>query len=236
MVRLLEPDPGVLPGASLRFAAVETPDGHVTVTWADHAAAFARCDDPALVELGRELATICEAVLTRTLVLGRTPADTKARPWMNRRGTVAADPEPRRIEQATLAQMAKRSSPALWPGLRRGVSRRCPACGEGRLFCGYLAVIPACSVCANDNEQYPSDDFAPYVTMFLVLHLMVPILLIADRAWNAPMGLELALALPLFAAATLLLLPFAKGGVIGFAWSRGVTRAPVTITGLDGSG
>ena len=49
------------------------------------------------------------------------------------------------------------------------------------------------------------------------------------------MGLEMALALPIFAAATLLLLPFAKGGVIGFAWSRGVTRAPLTNMRGDGS-
>jgi len=35
---------------------------------------------------------------------------------------------------------------------------------------------------------------------------------------------EGAVALPMFAAATLALLPFAKGGVIGFAWAFGVTR------------
>ncbi|WP_431272126.1 DUF983 domain-containing protein [Dankookia sp. P2] len=131
---------------------------------------------------------------------------------------------------ATDAQIAKRSVPNLWLEIRRGAFRTCPACGEGRLFCGYLAVIPTCSVCANDNEQYPSDDFAPYVTIFLVLHLMVPILLTADRIWNLPMGLELAIAIPIFAIATLALLPFAKGAVIGFAWSRGVTRKPVVFS------
>lgn len=131
---------------------------------------------------------------------------------------------------ATDAQLARRSAPNLWLGLRRGGSRACPACGEGRLFRGYLAVIPTCPVCANDNEQYPSDDFAPYVTMFLVLHLMVPVLLAVDRAWSMPMGVEMAIALPLFAFSTLGLLPFAKGAVIGFAWSRGVTRKPVAFS------
>lgn len=125
---------------------------------------------------------------------------------------------------ATSAQLAKRSAPNVWLGIRRGTIRRCPACGEGKLFCGYLAVIPICSVCANDNEQYPSDDFAPYVTIFLVSHLMLPILLAADRVWDPPIELEMAIALPIFAIATLTLLPFAKGAVIGFAWSCGVTR------------
>ena len=143
---------------------------------------------------------------------------------------MSAGSTPEGAATASDEQLAKRSAPNLWLGLRRGASRACPACGEGKLFCGYLAVIPTCSVCANDNEQYPSDDFAPYVTMFLVLHLMVPILLTIDRAWAMPMGLEMAIAIPLFAVSTLALLPFAKGAVIGFAWSRGVTRKPVAFS------
>ena len=112
--------------------------------------------------------------------------------------------------------------------MRRGIGRTCPACGQGKLFCGYLAVHPVCTVCGNDNEQYPSDDFAPYVTIFLVLHLMVPGLFLADRAWAMSAWFEGALAIPIFTIATLALLPFAKGGVIGFAWAEAVTRNPTT--------
>ena len=118
----------------------------------------------------------------------------------------------------------KRSPPNLLLGLRRGVSRRCPACGVGKLFTGYLAVCPTCPACGNDNEQYPSDDFAPYVTIFLVLHLMVPFLIYADRSWVMSIWFEGALAIPTFLIAMLALLPFTKGGVIGFAWAMGVTR------------
>ena len=146
---------------------------------------------------------------------------------------MAIDQASERAESVKNAPGAQRSEPSLWLGLRRGIGRRCPACGEGKLFCGYLAVIPVCSVCGNDNEQYPSDDFAPYVTIFLVLHIMVPMLFAADRAWNLSMGVEMALAVPIFGIATLLLLPFAKGGVIGFAWSRGVVRKPATFSVND---
>jgi uncharacterized protein (DUF983 family) len=131
------------------------------------------------------------------------------------------------VSAATTAQpTARRSSPNLLLGLHRGVTRRCPACGVGELFCGYLAVHPTCPACLNDNEQYPSDDFAPYVTIFLVLHLMIPILILADRSWQASVALEMTVAIPIFLVATLLLLPFAKGGVIGFAWAFGVVRNP----------
>ena len=128
-----------------------------------------------------------------------------------------------------MAKRALRSPPALGIGLRRGVSRSCPACGRGPLFQGYIAVLKICPVCDNDNEQYPSDDFAPYVTIFLVLHLLVPVLLVIDHTWTISVRSEMLVALPLFLLATLLVLPFAKGAVIGFAWARNVTRnRPVT--------
>lgn len=130
------------------------------------------------------------------------------------------------LDQNTPAASALRSEPALMLGLRRGIARKCPACGQGELFAGYLAVQPVCSVCGNDNEQYPSDDFAPYVTIFVVLHLLVPILILADRTWDMSVWFEGAIALPLFLIATMLLLPFAKGAVIGVAWAFGVVRRP----------
>ena len=131
-----------------------------------------------------------------------------------------------RLAGVPIPDVTLRSSPNLLTGLRRGICRICPACGQGKLFRGYLAVRPACAVCGNDNEQYPSDDFAPYVTIFLVLHLMVPVLFLADRTWAMSALFEVGLAIPVFLLATLALLPFAKGGVIGFAWAVGVTRNP----------
>ena len=96
---------------------------------------------------------------------------------------------------APIPDVTLRSTPDLLTGLRRSLRRLCPACGQGKLFCGYLAVRPICAVCGNDNEQYPSDDFAPYVTISLVLHLMVPVLFLADRAWDMSVWSEGAVAL-----------------------------------------
>lgn len=125
----------------------------------------------------------------------------------------------------TVLDPSRRSPPNLVLGLRRGIARRCPACGEGPLFDGYLSVLPECPVCGNANERYPSDDFAPYVTIFLVLHLLTPLLIVIDRVQAPSVWLEAAIALPIFIVATLATLPFAKGAVIGFAWAYGVTRA-----------
>lgn len=67
MVRLLEADPGALLGAPLKFAVVETPDCNVTVSWTDHAAAFAYYDNQVLADLGQELAVLCDAIATQAL-------------------------------------------------------------------------------------------------------------------------------------------------------------------------
>jgi uncharacterized protein (DUF983 family) len=138
-------------------------------------------------------------------------------------GPVTFGPRP---AEASIPDVTLRSTPSFGTGLRRGLCRLCPACGYGQLFCGYLAVRSICAVCGNDNEQYPSDDFAPYVTIFLVLHLMVPVLFLADRTWEMSVWFEGAVAIPIFSLATLALLPFAKGCVIGLAWAFGVRRYP----------
>jgi uncharacterized protein (DUF983 family) len=109
-------------------------------------------------------------------------------------------------------------------GVGRGLARRCPNCGNGRLFDGYLRVRPICDHCGNDNDRYPADDAPPYVTILLVGHIVVaPMLMLhAIRIW--PLWLSLSLFCSLVLLVTLALLPFVKGGVIGACWSLDIVR------------
>lgn len=118
------------------------------------------------------------------------------------------------------------SSPLL-TGLRRGLSLRCPACGQGRLFSRFLKVNPHCPACGSDNANYPADDAPPYITLMLVGHIVVPLAFVMDQGWAPPLWLMMAFWLPLTTALTLTILPFAKGAVIGIAWATGVTRDAV---------
>ncbi len=120
-----------------------------------------------------------------------------------------------------------RRSSRLLTGVSRGLRRRCPNCGHGALFSGYIAIAEICQACGHNNEQYPSDDFAPYLTIFLVGHLLVPILLVVVRSWpDLSLGLELSVSLPIFLIASVVVLPYAKGAVIGMAWAYEVVRGP----------
>ncbi|MFC3226579.1 DUF983 domain-containing protein [Marinibaculum pumilum] len=109
---------------------------------------------------------------------------------------------------------------ALLPALLRGARGRCPECGQGRLFRGYLTVADECGHCGLDLRDHRADDAPPYVTIVIVGHIIVPLLLWVEQDWAPAMWLQFAFWLPLTLALTLALLRPVKGALIGFLWSR----------------
>ncbi len=108
---------------------------------------------------------------------------------------------------------------ALGPALARGLRRRCPACGEGALFEGYLAVRPTCPGCGETLSHHRADDAPAWATMLVVGHVMVPMIL-AVRGWAIP-TLAHSLLWPLVAGGLcLLLLPRVKGAIVGWQWAQ----------------
>lgn len=113
---------------------------------------------------------------------------------------------------------------SLWTGIGRGVRRRCPTCGEGRLFNGFLKVRASCVVCGAHNADYPCDDFPPYLTIFAVGHLVVPLLVLIDSHYQPPLRLQAAFWLPVTVLLCLLLLPMMKGATVGLCRAVGLRR------------
>ena len=118
--------------------------------------------------------------------------------------------------------MAREKS--VWTGVQRGLARRCPNCGEGRLLRGYLTIRSPCEVCGNDNTIYPSDDFPPYLTILVVGHVVLPLLVWMDSTYEPPLWLMAAVWLPVTTAMCLVLLPFMKGATVGLCWATNLTR------------
>lgn len=105
----------------------------------------------------------------------------------------------------------------------RGFRRRCPRCGEGRAFEGYLKVVDRCAACTTELGHIRADDFPPYLTIFAVGHMVVPSALIAEQTWSWPVGLHMAVWLPLTLALLLAILPLMKGAAVGLMWKLGLT-------------
>lgn len=107
----------------------------------------------------------------------------------------------------------------LWSAVRRGMRCRCPACGEGRLFTSYLKVAPHCEACGEVLHHHRSDDAPPYVTIMIVGHVVVPMLMWLELAYEPALWIHFILWLPLTLAMCLLLLPPVKGAIVGYQWA-----------------
>lgn len=106
--------------------------------------------------------------------------------------------------------------PSFFTAVGRGISNRCPVCGEGKVFKGFLRVVPECAVCKAPLGLLRADDAPPYVVIFLVGHLLVPVVFWVERNHQPPMWLHMAVWLPLFAVLCTALLRPVKGGVVGY--------------------
>jgi uncharacterized protein (DUF983 family) len=107
----------------------------------------------------------------------------------------------------------------IWRALRRGFTRRCPDCGKGRVFRGYLKVRPNCESCGLDLAQFRADDAPPYFTILIVLHIIGPAMLWTEQWSHPPEWVHYSIWLPLALGLTLFLLPRVKGSVIGVQWA-----------------
>jgi uncharacterized protein (DUF983 family) len=100
----------------------------------------------------------------------------------------------------------------------RGIKMRCPQCGIGKLYRGYLKPVAHCAHCGASIGHIRADDFPPWITIILVGHLLIPFILLAQHI-EVSATLQIAVWVPLALALTFLLLPRCKGGAIGLMWS-----------------
>lgn len=107
------------------------------------------------------------------------------------------------------------TAPAGVNPLLAGLRGRCPHCGEGRLFVGFLKVAPACAACGFGLSHADSGDGPAVFVIIIVGFLVVFAALFTEVAYRPPIWLHLVLWLPLAAALCLGLLRPLKGLMIG---------------------
>lgn len=107
-----------------------------------------------------------------------------------------------------------------WQSIKRGFMGKCPHCGEGQMFRAYLKVNDACPACGEELHHQRADDAPPYMTIFVVGHIIgAGILFVDERNFAVPdwaQGLGWAL---LTLILSLWLLPKMKGALIGWQWA-----------------
>ncbi len=116
--------------------------------------------------------------------------------------------------------------PKLGTAIARGLANRCPNCGQAPVFNGYLRVVAECAHCGTPLGQLRADDAPPYITLFLVGHIVVGLLVAVEQAFAPPTWLETVIFLPLTAVLVLALLRPIKGATVGTMLALGMLRAP----------
>ena len=95
-----------------------------------------------------------------------------------------------------------------------GLRCRCPRCGRGALFAGYLTVAERCSVCGLDLRKADSGDGPAVFIIFILGFLIVPLALVFEAAVAPPLWLHMVIWPPLVLLGTLALLRPMKGLLI----------------------
>ncbi|MBP6767483.1 MAG: DUF983 domain-containing protein [Reyranella sp.] len=106
--------------------------------------------------------------------------------------------------------------------LMRGMMGRCPACGEGKLFRAFVKVADRCNVCGEDLHHHRADDFPAYLTIFLVGHLVVPIAMYVEIAYQPSYWLHTFLWAPMVIILSIGLLQPIKGMIVALQWHMGM--------------
>jgi len=110
------------------------------------------------------------------------------------------------------------SDAAIWPSIMRGLRGRCPNCGEGRLFAGFLSVRPTCESCGLDNRFADSGDGPAVFVILGAGFVVVFAALLVEVLYRPPFWLHAALWVPLILLTTLAPLRVVKGLLIALQY------------------
>ena len=99
-----------------------------------------------------------------------------------------------------------------------GLGGRCPRCGEGRLFDGFLRLAPSCRSCQLDYTFADSGDGPAVFVILIAGFLVVGLLLWTEIHYEPPVWVHLVIFLPMTLIVCLGLLRPLKGLLIALQY------------------
>ena len=107
---------------------------------------------------------------------------------------------------------------ALGAAILRGMRCRCPRCGKGKLFDGFLTVAPRCESCGLDFAFVDSADGPAFFVMFIAGFVVVGSALAVELAYAPPYWVHALLWTPLILIVTIAPLRPMKGLLIALQY------------------
>ena len=109
---------------------------------------------------------------------------------------------------------------SLPPPVSTGLRGRCPRCGRGHLFRGFLSLQPHCEVCGLDYAFADSGDGPAFFVMSFVGFIVVALAMWVEFAYEPPLWVHMALWAPLTIVLSLALVRPFKGVLIALQFQH----------------
>ncbi|MEO1136448.1 MAG: DUF983 domain-containing protein [Pseudomonadota bacterium] len=101
-----------------------------------------------------------------------------------------------------------------------GLGGKCPRCGQGALFDGFLKIRPSCETCGLDYAKADSGDGPAVFVIFIVGFIAVALAFVARFIWHAPMGVALLISVGFTIVSTLGLLRPLKATLVALQYAH----------------
>lgn len=108
-----------------------------------------------------------------------------------------------------------------------GIRARCPQCGKGPLFAGFLTLAPGCASCGLDYDFADSGDGPAVFVILIVGFVIVGAALVVEVAHQPPYWLHAAIWLPLAIGLCLGLVRLLKGVMVALQFQNGAREGRV---------
>lgn len=123
------------------------------------------------------------------------------------------------LDQTEMYRPAALDRPT-WPAVRRCLRHKCPNCGEGGLYEGYLKLRAECPSCGEDLSHARPDDGPAYLSVLLTAKVMGTLQLLVYELWQpGPWLLAISFSIGVIIM-SLALLPRFKGMIVGIQWAK----------------
>ncbi|MFT3672806.1 DUF983 domain-containing protein [Aestuariivirga sp.] len=99
-----------------------------------------------------------------------------------------------------------------------GLAGKCPRCGRGRLFSGYLTVAKSCSSCGLDFSFADAGDGAAWFVMLFACVVGVGSILGIEVAYSPAWWVHVLIAIPTLVIMPIILLRPVKGILLAQQW------------------
>lgn len=101
-----------------------------------------------------------------------------------------------------------------------GFGCKCPRCGQGKLFDGFLKLRASCEVCGLDYAKADSGDGPAVFVIFIVGFIAVALAFVTRYVWYAPMAVALIVSIGFTVISILLLLRPFKATLVALQYSN----------------